>query len=55
MLTKMLNKVLPDSTRFLLDTHIMIADTGETCDTTIHKKGSANLKDSTEEDFIQAA
>ena len=48
MHTKMLNKVLPDSTRFLLDTHIMIADTGETCDTTLQKKGFVNSKDSTE-------
>ena len=54
MLTKMPNKVLPDSTKFLLDIHIMIVDTRATCDTTLQKKGFVNSKDSTEEDFIQA-
>ena len=55
MLMKILNKVLLHSTKFLLYTHIMIADTGATCDTTLHNTGFVNLKDSTEEDSIQAA
>ena len=55
MFMKILNKVLPDSTGFLLDTHIMISDTGATCETTLQKTGFVNLKDSTEEDSIQAA
>ena len=43
-------KMFPDSTKFLLDTHIMITDNGSTCDTTPHKTRFVKLRDATEED-----
>ena len=55
MLVIIPKKMFPGSTKLLLDTNIMIAYTGATCDTTPHKTGFVNLKDTTEEDSIQAA
>ena len=53
MIITMPKKMFPDSTKFLLDTHIMITDNGATCDTTSNKTGFVKLRDATEEDFKQ--
>ena len=50
MIITMPKKMFPDSTKFLLDTHIMITDNGATCDTTSNKTGFVKLRDATEED-----
>ena len=44
------NKMLTDSTKFLLDTHIMITENGATCDTTHQKTGFVKSRYAIEED-----
>ena len=47
------NKMFPYSTKFLLDTHIMIKDNGGKCDTTPHKIGFVKLRDATQDRVCQ--
>ena len=53
MLITIPNNIFPDSTKFLLDTNIIITYTGSICDKTPHKTGFFNLKETAEEDSIQ--
>ena len=55
MLMKIPKKMLPYSNKLLFDPNMMISETGATYDTTPDNTGFVDLKDTTKEDYLQAA